>query len=574
MGTVVSRVQLIYQTFKSISDSFYALSDRISRDPGLPVPNPSRSYWCFPPSPLDSLGDRALPEYADVVIIGSGIAGTAVARTLLDRHASPETKGTALRVVMLEARDVCSGATGRNGGHVSPNTYQDYSLLERKYGTSAAQAIIRFRLAHLPALLEVAEEEGLLEDSQARTVEQFDVYLQDPVFREAREALRVYVDALPEQREKHTTQEDEAAFKDLQLSEYVTGCISQPGGALHPYRLVTGILSRLVSAYPSFHLLTHMPCTAISTDANSYVVSTPKGTIRATHVVHAANAWTGHLLPGMRRKIVPVRVHMSAQRPGRGLLPPGQGWAGNRAFVFYPGSAPHAFDYLTQQPVPSSAIDDRTVADGSGAAYPAPAGELMFGGGASLGGHAEGALLENIGIVDDTQNDFVVAAYLGGALERYFAPGWGADASADTNDIEKTKTDGEEARWGEGRMTAAWCGIMGLSADGQPWVGRVPYAVSQRSEPTSLITETQTQTVQGGEWIAAGFTGEGMTHAWLCGVALAGMIRGESSSSAHSREKELREMRDGDAALPSQFVITERRWDEADFENFLAEVGA
>jgi hypothetical protein len=111
MGSLLSRLRLIYQTLKSISDSFSAVSERISHDPGLPLPHPSRSYWCVPPSPLDrTLGgqqEKSLSAYADVVIIGSGIAGTAIARTLLTAASTP------LRVVMLEARDVCSGATGR-----------------------------------------------------------------------------------------------------------------------------------------------------------------------------------------------------------------------------------------------------------------------------------------------------------------------------------------------------------------------------------------------------------------------------------------------------------------------------
>ncbi|KAJ7088376.1 hypothetical protein B0H15DRAFT_1022408 [Mycena belliarum] len=156
MGSLLSRITFIYRTLKSISDEFSELSQRIARDPELPVPNPSQSYWCFPPSPLDTRADQPLPSKADVVIIGSGITGTAVARTLLAGARTP------LRVVMLEARDVCSGATGRNGGHVSPNTYQEYAQLGRKYGARAAQAIVRFRLAHLPALLSAAEEEDLL----------------------------------------------------------------------------------------------------------------------------------------------------------------------------------------------------------------------------------------------------------------------------------------------------------------------------------------------------------------------------------------------------------------------------
>ncbi|KAJ6548212.1 nucleotide-binding domain-containing protein [Mycena vulgaris] len=557
MGSTVSRLRLIYQTLKSISDSFSALSERISRDPGLPIPYPSRSYWLEPPSPLDndpleSKEGQSLPAYADVVIIGSGIAGTAIARTLLSSSSMP------LRVVMLEARDVCSGATGRNGGHISPNSYQDYSQLERTYGAGAAQAIIRFRLAHLPALLKVAEEEDLLRESQARTVSQFDVYLQDTLFGRAKEALAVYLNALPENHGRHTTHEDKAALQhDFQLSPRVTGCVSQPGGALHPYRLITGILSRLLAAHPKFDLFTHTPCTAIVSPGHggNYVLTTPKGTITAAHVIHATNAWASHLLPGLRRTIVPMRVHMTTQRPGCAL---GARWAGTRAFVFYPGTSMAAFDYLTQQPCP--AHDDST--DWKDTGYPPPAGELMFGGGAMLGGRAESAALDNIGISDDSQDDFEVSAYLGGALERYFAAGWGGEGGPVEEQDTGSETRGGE--WGQGRMRAAWTGIMGLSADGQPWVGRVPSPITQRAEPALADAE---HLARPGEWIAAGFTGEGMTHAWLAGVALARMVLGPSGTVQNSHST------DAAAELPPQFLITEKRWRAADIEAFLGDVG-
>ncbi|KAJ7461363.1 nucleotide-binding domain-containing protein [Mycena galericulata] len=593
MGSLLSRARLIYQTLKSISDSFSALSERISRDPGLPVPNPSRSYWCVPPSSLDSLSsstDKKLPEHADVVIIGSGIAGTAVARTLLDSYHANSQNKTPLCVVMLDARDVCSGATGRNGGHVSPNTYQDYAQLARTYGASAAREIMRFRLAHLPALLVVAKEEDLLRDSQARTVEQFDVFLQDAAFRRAQDALKVYTDALPERREKHRIQDDKLFLQDLQLSKYAIGCISQAGGALHPYRLVTGILSRLVSAYPRFQLYTHTPCTGISSpsgpDAPYYVVSTPRGTLTAAHVVHTTNAWTAHLLPGMRRIIVPVRAHMTAQRPGRtlrgsiaGISESETGWAGTRAFVFHPGSSPVAFDYLTQQPVPvSTAPSEGDIDEGGKNVYPAPAGEFMFGGGAMLGGRGEAAAMDNIGVADDSECDFEVTAYLGGALERYFARGWGEEASGDDAACVDAVADATaDAGWGKGRMKAAWSGILGISADGQPWVGRVPRAISQRAEPapppadapTSMSTDSVTRMARPGEWIAAGFTGEGMTHAWLSGVALARMILGDATSVPGAKTA----ASEPTLGLPPPFVITEKRWRAADIEAFLGDIG-
>lgn len=74
----------------------------------LPRQNPTESYWQLEPDDIADLrSTSSLPENADTVIIGSGITGAAVAFNLL-------TNGSR-DIVMLEARQACSGATGRNG---------------------------------------------------------------------------------------------------------------------------------------------------------------------------------------------------------------------------------------------------------------------------------------------------------------------------------------------------------------------------------------------------------------------------------------------------------------------------
>lgn len=75
----------------------------------FPRDNPTISYWQDPPDEIADLRSTAeLPQDADIVIIGSGISGACIAYNILAR--SPNTK-----VVILEARQACSGASGRNG---------------------------------------------------------------------------------------------------------------------------------------------------------------------------------------------------------------------------------------------------------------------------------------------------------------------------------------------------------------------------------------------------------------------------------------------------------------------------
>lgn len=85
------------------------MDKRVSIPVALPRKNPTVAYWQDPPDEIADLRSTPqLPESADVIIIGSGITGASIAYNILSR--APKTK-----IVILEARQACSGATGRNG---------------------------------------------------------------------------------------------------------------------------------------------------------------------------------------------------------------------------------------------------------------------------------------------------------------------------------------------------------------------------------------------------------------------------------------------------------------------------
>lgn len=199
----------------------------------------------------------------------------------------------------------------------------------------------------------------------------------------------------------------------------------------------------------------------------------------------------------------------------------------------------------------------------------------MFGGGAMLGSRPESVLLEYVGIVDDAGSEFEIQAYLGGALERYFT-GWGKESTP------VDEPDAGNGTWGQGRTKAMWTGIMGLSADGFPWVGRVPMKVSGRTEPvvgasSSKVRElgndangqslhSRISLTSPGEWISAGYTGEGMTQAWLSGEVLARMILGVNDGKPEMGSRI--DFGPHVVDLPKEFGITDKRWKAAKIEDF------
>ncbi|KAF8266643.1 FAD dependent oxidoreductase [Lactarius quietus] len=516
-----SRIKLVIALIRQLDGEYRAAKERIDKSPDLPVDGPTTSFWTVPSAQLPIDNDAPLPSHVDVLVIGSGITGVSCTRTLL-RHGPP-----GLRVLVLEARDVCSGATGRNGGHLNGPLFHDYAQLKSEFGLESAKRIIRFRLAHLPALREAVEDISALDYSQVRDVEKLDVYFDQGEFEENLKALEEWKADMPEEAAGFSVFEGKEATERFQLSDLVVGVIASPGGAAHPYRTVTSILKNLLQRYPDqLELFTQTPCTGVtppSTVTPHYTIQTPRGAVTAHHIIHATNGWTSHLLPGLRGKIFPFRGLMTAQRPGTGLAtsasPPGA-----RAYTFYyaPG-----FDYLTQLPKHSG--------------EPASEGELLFGGGAVQGGRLA---LSEVGVSDDSAYSMTMASYIQGALPEYFGrANWGAEGVPDPprGAVVPQAGEADTPPWASGRVMALWTGIMGFSADLQPWVGRVPSAVSGRTVPPSMPMPTHRPLTSAsplekdaavrslaapGEWVSAGYSGDGMVHAWLCAHALALMLLG------------------------------------------------
>jgi hypothetical protein len=76
----------------------------------LPTKDSTKSFWHSEPDEF-LIGHRTTPELpssADIVIVGSGITGASIARFLADDERAKNKS-----IVMLEAREACSGATGR-----------------------------------------------------------------------------------------------------------------------------------------------------------------------------------------------------------------------------------------------------------------------------------------------------------------------------------------------------------------------------------------------------------------------------------------------------------------------------
>lgn len=474
--------------------------NRIFADPGIPQDTTTSSFWLKEPhSNFATRSSKPLPVQADIVIIGSGITGASIARTLLENGSKSGSSDRKPSVIILEARDICSGATGRNGGHIL-ETADEYAELADSFGEEVAKKTLRFRLAHLKEMLQTAEELGLIEEVQARKVQFLSAFFGEEPWQDALERLRRFQADMPEESAEWVAYNRKSMPQDFKLSR-AHGVIAGPAGALWPYKFVTGVLAHLLSAYPGqFRVEDHTAVISIQEDsspAHKYRVETSRGNISARHVIHCTNAHVTHLVPGLRGRIFPLRGQMSAQTPGKSF--PCQ--AAEHSWLF---SYDRGFDYLTQL----------------------PSGQMMFGGGFA---RSEGGGIADLGIATDDEMSLYCDIHLSGALPAVFG----------------------RQNWGEVQgdpVQAMWTGNMAFSTDGFPWVGQLPSSVTNRPGPT--------KSEPGSEWVSAAFGGEGMVQAWLCGKALATMLLTRDNELSSNADEDI-------SWLPDQVLVTEERISKA-----------
>ncbi|SPO03542.1 related to FAD dependent oxidoreductase [Cephalotrichum gorgonifer] len=447
----------------------------------LPHPSPTPSYWTRSPISLQS----SPPDFTQtpIVILGTGLTAVSVAYSLLPLTSAP--------VLVLDARSPCDGATGRNGGHCKVVPHEELSKLTPRFGAQRAAELVRFQMRHLASLREVCElvdAEAAGEKTEFREVETVDLYIDKEVFRDAKGNVETMRGVMPDVEVK--VWEADEAREHFGANSRCHGAISYKAGALYPYRLVTGLWKYLLKRYPSrLAIIAHAPATSISVSPSPsapFLIHTPSRTYSARHIIHATNAYASHLISSLRDRIVPVRAHMTSQRPGS--LFPSLTSPGLRSWSVIYGQG---FEYVTQRPSP----------DGKG--------DLLVGGGwaRSPSGGADA-----IDVSADNDVEPFTARYLEGALRDLFAPKWGEG----------------------GGVELTWSGIIGVTPDSLPFVGRLGASATARVVPSSVTGTGAGRSVgKAGsgpaEWISAGYNGEGMVFAFLSGTALAAHVAGRES---------------------------------------------
>ncbi len=243
---------------------------------------------------------QPLPAETDVVVIGGGVAGTSAAYQLAKRGK---------RVVLVEMRGICSGASGRNGGMTGGGTLVP---------TAVGRAVHAMTSENLRLVQEELPEE-LGDDFSLRIEGSLDIATTDEQWDHL-----VATHGAVSTPGGDVELLDREALADLVpvVGETVLGAkLNRRGGHLWPFALVYALANgarrhgaRVFPWTPADEILT----------SNGQVtgVRTAAGTIAAGAVVVATNAWTPLVLRDLPAgAVVPARGQILVTQPVGPVLP-------------------------------------------------------------------------------------------------------------------------------------------------------------------------------------------------------------------------------------------------------------
>lgn len=284
--------------------------------PGLPVANPTRSYWQTQPSKISDLrSTENLPSSSKYVIVGSGVTGASIAHKLL--LAEPSAS-----IVMLEARQACSGATGRNGGHCRVGNYIRFEGDVEKFGEVAACMVQKLEENNVQKVKELVAELNI--DCDWRQRVSSEIYTCPVFWSKVISALK-YRDEYAAKAgihftEKYDTWSAEETRERLLVADAV-GSLHFKSYTLHPYRFVCSLIELCLEK--GLDLQTNTPVLKVSPNSSdqggSWIVQTDRGNIEAEKVILATNAYTAMLYPPLAKFVVPTRGQLAAVRPGSAI---------------------------------------------------------------------------------------------------------------------------------------------------------------------------------------------------------------------------------------------------------------
>jgi glycine/D-amino acid oxidase-like deaminating enzyme len=255
-------------------------------------------FW-WEAAPRGETESVALPETADVVIVGAGYTGLSAALTLARAGRD---------VVVLEKDRPGEGASSRNGGIASGNLKLGFGGMVKAYGLERAKQIHAEGVEARLDLARFIEAEKI--DCDWKLIGRFTGAMRakhyDTLGRET-DLMNKHLDLGVEMVQK--SEQHKEVGSDL----YFGGQVRHDIGGLHPAKFHQGILDRAREA--GVAVFGRTPVSGITRNGEEHVVATENGSVRARNVIVATNGYTGPATPWLRKRVVPIPSQIIATEP-------------------------------------------------------------------------------------------------------------------------------------------------------------------------------------------------------------------------------------------------------------------
>lgn len=266
----------------------------------------SDPFWWDDAGPPVRLAERALPNEADVVVVGAGLTGLSAARTLA-------RAGKA--VVVLDAEAPGHGASSRNGGMIGGGHRLSIDQMEILYGADTALGLLRE--AHLTSAIfarELMRDEGI--DCDYQEVGRFrGLWHRSEYDAEGRALARLQRLIPLEAHLVSKARQHEEIVTDL----YEGGVVYPRHAGLNPAKWVAGLLAAAQRCGAIVHGATAV--TGYRRENGAFRVETSRGALRAGQILMATNGYTSPRQVRTARRIVPIPSYMmTTERLGHDLV--------------------------------------------------------------------------------------------------------------------------------------------------------------------------------------------------------------------------------------------------------------
>lgn len=261
---------------------------------------------------------------ADVVIVGGGFTGLSSAIHLSELGKS---------VVVLEAREIAWGASGRNGGQVNPGWKMMPSEIEAHYGSDRGRRILKLVDGACDLVFDLIDRHKI--DCAPRRAPFFRAAYGTRGTKEVEQWVREWgVRGAP------VSLKNKQETHQLMGSTFFHGGMEDArGGSLQPLSYCRGLARVAVQA--GAELFAQSQVNRVERVKGDWLVTTENGAnVSAQFLLIATNGYTDGLWPGLKKQIVPVASLQAATRPLaegvlRTILPQGHHLSDSRRVMNY-----------------------------------------------------------------------------------------------------------------------------------------------------------------------------------------------------------------------------------------------